>query len=103
MKTLQEATKTQGVSFEQGGGLRLHFSPIPNWYGCVLGFDCPVCNQSIDWKWVNGKLPGMTTPASIEASKVEPELTGGQLVGWGHRWIRILCKCGTHLYAENFD
>ena len=103
MKTLEEAVKIQGVSLLDDG-LRVHFSPIPNWYGCFTGFDCPRCNQSIDWKWVNGKLPSITNPASIQASGVEPEVTGAILNSWGHRWIRLSCNgCSSVIRADNFD
>ena len=103
MKTLEEAAAVQGVSLK-GDGLRVHFSPIPNWYACFSGFDCPRCNSLIDWKWVNGALPGITNPASIEVSGVRPEVTGATLISWGHRWLRLKCsRCSTEIGADNFD
>ena len=104
MNTLEEAIKLPGISKAVGGGLDLHFDPLPNWYGCILGFDCPICAQPIDWTWEGGKLPSFTNPASIEASGVFPQVSGAFLAGWGHRWIVVKCtKCGTVLGADNFD
>jgi len=100
MKTLEQAAETQGVTLD-GEGLNLHFSPIPNWYGCVLGFDCPRCDNPINWKW-RGVMPNFTNEEST--AHLKPEVKGAKLLESGHRWIRLECnKCSTALTAENFD
>ncbi len=99
MKTLEEASQQQGITLN-GTVLNLHFSPLPNWYGCILGFDCPVCDSPIDWKW-EGNLPPFTGDNTPDL--VKPKATGANLIGYGHRWIRLECdKCHTSLVAENF-
>ena len=101
MKTIEEATEIQGIT-KHGDGLRLHFSPLPNWYS-FQGVDCPRCDQSIEWTW-NGKLPGFTTVETIFRSGVTPTVTGAKLIGWGHRSMELECGgCGTKLYADNYD
>ncbi len=100
MRTIEEAIKKAGVT-KTDSGLNLHFSPIPNWYGCILGFDCPICENPIDWKW-DGKLPNFTGDNTPQL--VKPIVTGANLISYGHRWIRLECsKCHTQLEAENFD
>ena len=100
MKTLEEAAKQQGITLN-GVELNLHFSPIPNWYGCVLGLDCPRCNNPIDWEWP-GKMPSFTNEETTVHLK--PIVKGAKLLGWGHRWIRLECDiCHTQLCAENLD
>lgn len=101
MKTLEEATKMVGVT-RTDFGLRLHFSPIPNWY-MKCGTNCPVCNNPIDWDWKwEGTIPQITTDKTPLI--VEPILEGATLVTYGHRWIRLECnKCHTQMLAENFD
>ncbi len=100
MKTLEQAAETQGITLENEG-LHLHFSPIPNWYGCILGFDCPRCKHPINWEW-KGKMPHFTSLEST--SKLAPTVIGAKLVSFGHRWIRLICDdCQTSLMAENFD
>lgn len=102
MKTLEQAAELPGVSVEDDG-LRLHFNPIPNWYGCIKGFECPCCEHKIGWDW-DGEIPGITNPMSISASGVSPVVSGGELKGWGHRWICVACEnCSTPLLAENYD
>ncbi len=103
MKTLIEAAKQVGITLFQDG-LRIHFSPLPNWYACFVGFDCPVCDHPITWEWVNGKLTGITNPASIEASGIRPEVKGAALDHWGHRYLYLKCAdCSTVMRADNFD
>lgn len=100
MKTLEQATETQGVTLD-GERLNLHFSPLPNWYGCSLGFDCPRCENPIDWEW-EGKMPMVTNGTSV--THLKPKTKGAKLIAWGHRWILLECnKCHTQLNAENFD
>ena len=100
MKTLEQAAKIQGISLS-GKGLNLHFSPIPNWYGCILGFDCPVCDNPIDWEW-QGEMPAFTNEETT--AHLKPKLKGANLLDFGHRWIRLECeKCHTQLTAENLD
>jgi hypothetical protein len=100
MKTLEQAAETQGVTLV-GEGLNLHFSPIPNWYGCVLGFDCPRCNNFINWKW-QGKMPNFTNEETT--AHLKPEVAGATLLEFGHRWIRLECThCHTVLTANNLD
>lgn len=100
MKTLEQASKTQGITLD-GKGLNLHFSPIPNWYGCILGFDCPKCDNPIDWEWQGG-IPDFTNEETT--AHLKPKTKGANLIGFGHRWIRLECqKCHTQLKAENFD
>jgi len=100
MRTLREAAEEPGVSLYKGG-LNLHFSPIPNWYGCVLGFDCPRCNNLIGWTW-EGEMPNFTNEETTEHLK--PKVTGATLIDFGHRWMRLECdKCHTKLKVENFD
>ena len=103
MLTLEEATQAPGVCL-YGLGLSMHFDSLPNWYGCILGFACPRCDQRITWRW-EGKLPDITTPASIDAAGVHPVVTeGAEMLGWGHRYMDLRCTgCGVELYAENFD
>lgn len=100
MKTLEQAAEQRGVTLDEHG-LNLHFSPIPNWYGCVLGFDCPRCNTLIDWEW-QGNMPNFTNEQTTQHLK--PIVKGAKLIAFGHRWIRLECdKCSTVLMAENFD
>lgn len=100
MRTLEKAAEAQGVSLNKDG-LRLHFPPLPNWYGCFLGCICPVCDAEVTWAW-KGEMPGITT--DITPSLVSPVVAGGVLHGYGHRWITIECNgCGTVLYCDNFD
>ncbi len=100
MKTIEEVCEETGIT-RTGFGLNLHFSPIPNWYGYVLGFDCPICDKSIDWEW-QGELPNITTENT--PALVKPKVMGASLVAYGHRWIRLECdECHTQLQAENFD
>ncbi len=100
MKTLEEATKIQGVTLDHGV-LNLHSNPMPNWYGCILGFDCPRCDNPIDWKW-QGKMPNFTNEETT--AHLKPEVKGAKLLDFGHRWIRLECQeCHTQLTAENFD
>ena len=99
MEAIEEACKQPGIS-RLDDGLNLHFSPIPNWYGCILGFECPICGQSIDWKWIGklGAFTGDDTP-----SRVKPVVTGAALKSYGHRWIALVCDtCKIDLRAENF-
>ena len=105
IKTIEEAGTTQGVSIiEDGTALNLHFDPMLNWYGCVLGFNCPRCENEITWEWVGGDLPGITNPSSIAHSQVHPTVTGAELNQWGHRHISVTCPvCNTYLHAENYD
>ena len=99
MKTLDEACEIAGIT-KRREGLNLHFNPIPNWYGCIIGFECPVCGDSIEWKW--GKLPNFTNEEST--ANLRPEVKGARLLDHGHRWINLECeKCKTNLFAENFD
>ena len=104
MKTLEQAAETQGITIGEAGTdkwLNLHFSPLPNWYGCILGFDCPRCENPIDWEW-QGKMPGFTNEETTRHLK--PATKGAKLISFGHRWIRLECeKCSTELLAENFD
>lgn len=108
MKTLEEAAKTQGVTLTDKEVLNLHFSPIPNWYGCVTGFHCPRCDNVIKWEW-EGTMPGITNPDALglrpgAKPTITPNVTGAKLVEWGHRFIVLKCNtCETILYAENFD
>ena len=53
MRTLAEASEITGVS-EYEGGLRLHFSPIPNWY-MKCGCPCPVCDNKMLRGWSVGE------------------------------------------------
>lgn len=100
MKTLEQAAKEKGITLH-GEWLNLHFSPIPNWYGCFLGFDCPRCDKSIDWKW-QGEMPGFTNEEST--AHLNPVVTGAKLINFGHRWIRLECdNCHQKLSAENLD
>jgi len=100
MKTLKQAAQEQGIT-ETDSGLNLHFSPIPNWYGCILGFACPICDAQIKWKW-EGKLPNIT--GDNTPSLVRPLMTGGNMIAFGHRWIKLECEqCHTQMTAENFD
>ena len=103
MTTIEEAIQEPGI-YQWAGGIGMHFNPFPNWYGCILGFDCPLCGESIDWEWV-GKLPSFTNPASVEASGIYPQIVNGaRLDSWGHRWIRVVCHgCNTPISAENYD
>ena len=99
MKTIEEAIQEPGIT-RTNSGLNLHFSPIPNWYGCILGFECPLCDNPIKWEW-EGKLPNFT--GDNTPNFVKPKVDGGQLIGYGHRWIRLECnKCHTQLEGENF-
>lgn len=85
-------------------GLRLHFSPLPNWYGAILRFDCPICDAEIDWEWHwrSGQAPGFTPGETPNWGK--PVVTGAELLGYGHRWLYARCNtCQTELFAENFD
>lgn len=104
MKTLEQAAESEGITIDMnssGKWLNLHFSPMPNWYGCILGFDCPVCEKPIDWEW-QGELPSITTPSSTRHLK--PLVKGAELKAWGHRWISLKCsECKTDLFAENYD
>ncbi len=100
MKPIDEVCELPGIT-KTGQGLNLHFSPIPNWYGCVLGFDCPICDNPIDWKW-QGEMPNFTNEETTQHLK--PTVKGATLMGFGHRWIRLECdKCHTRMEAENFD
>jgi len=97
-RTMEQAIEMRGIT-RTARGINLHFSPIPNWYGCILGFDCPICSNPIDWKWTT-KLPGITTGAP----STPPVVTGATLEEYGHRYICVSCgKCGTYLSAENHD
>ncbi len=88
MKTIEMACKEPGIT-SIDFGLNLHFSPIPNWYHCFLGFDCPICGNPIDWKW------------KVGPARIEPIVTEATLIGYGHRWIRLECdKCHTKSQAE---
>ena len=99
MKTLQEAQQEQGITLN-GDTLNLHFSPLPNWYGCILGFDCPICGKPIDWKW-EGDMPNFTNAETTKYLK--PVVTSAKLLAFGHRWISLECdNCHTKLTAENF-
>ena len=100
MKTLEEAAKLSGIT-QKAEGLNLHFSPIPNWYGCILGFDCPICDNSIDWIWDwEGNIPQITT----HAPRKSPKVYGAILIEYGHRYIGLTCdNCKTKLFADNFD
>jgi len=104
MKTLEEASNVKGVTLEEAGDtkwLNLHFDPLPNWYGCILGFDCPRCGNAIDWEW-QGKMPSFTNEESTR--HLAPITKGSSLIAFGHRWIRLKCdNCQTNLCAENFD
>ena len=101
MRTLEEAATAPGVS-ETEFGLKCHFSPIPNWY-MPMGFECPRCDNPIDWDWAwYGEVPQITTIDTPALGK--PVITGAFLIAYGHRWIRMECdKCHTQLFAENFD
>ncbi len=100
MKTIAEALEEPGITATDDG-LNLHFSPIPNWYGCILGLDCPVCENQIDWEWI-GKLPNFT--GDFTPKLVHPKAKGAELISYGHRWIKLECIiCHTKLTAENFD
>lgn len=97
IKTMEEAAELPGVSIKPGG-LNLHFSPLPNWYACVAGLDCPRCTQGISWSW-SEPLPSITTRAPGD-----PDVKGANLVSFGHRYIEVKCfGCDTTLFAENFD
>ena len=104
MRTLEEAVELPGISKYEGpgGGLNLHFSPIPNWY-MKMGCDCPVCNSPIEWDWVwHDKKPMVTT--DITPALGELVTKGCKLLKYGHRWITLECsKCHTQLCVENFD
>lgn len=103
MKTIDEALEISGIT-KRDYGINLHFNPIPNWYGCVLGFDCPICDNPIDWewKWDYGIAPQITTDETPEHCK--PIVKNAHLIAFGHRWIRLECdKCHTQISAENFD
>jgi len=110
IRTLDDACKEAGVSMgvpiadPQEANASVRYSPIPNWYGCFTGLDCPRCETEIRWEWV-GELPGVTTPHTIAAKGVHPEVTtGGSLLGWGHRWIEVKCNaCGQAWVVHNFD
>ena len=101
MRTLKEASAMAGVS-KVNFGLKCHFSPIPNWYR-RMGFDCPRCDNPIDWSWEwVGERPLITDWRTPEVGK--PVITGATMIAYGHRWIRMECnKCHTQLLAENFD
>ncbi len=100
LKTVDEAIQEAGIT-KTDFGLNLHFSPIPNWYGCILGFECPICENPIEWKW-DKKLPHVTGDNTPEI--IKPIVTGAAMIAYGHRWIRLECdKCHTQLFAENFD
>ncbi len=97
MKTLEQACEIQGITKTEGG-LNLHFSPIPNWYHCFTGFDCPICDNPIDWDWHFAQQLSSTQQIP------PPTVTGAKYITHGHRWIKIEGdKCHTHLTAENFD
>ena len=99
MKTLEQAAKETGVS-KTDFGLNLHFSPIPNWY-MKCGLDCPICDNPIDWDFI-GEKPMVTN--EVSASHLRPEVSGAELMDYGHRWLRMECNgCKTQLFAENFD
>jgi len=100
MITLEEAAKEPGIT-RWDKGLRLHFSPIPNWYACIIGLICPICDNHINWEWDwEGPLPVVTN----RAPRKSPEVTGAKLEDYGHRYIALTCnECGTKLFAENFD
>ena len=102
-KQIEDVIEEPGL-YKYQDGLGMHFSPIPNWYGAIHGFDCPLCGEVIDWEWV-GNLPGFTNPEGIAATGVYPQmLHGGKLLDWGHRCISIECAgCQTLIMAENFD
>ena len=101
-KSLEEVAKLPGIKV-QDGKMFWHFSPIPNWY-VITGTNCPRCGTDVAWEW-EGKLPGITNPASIAASHVQPKVVCGcEILDWGHRWIELKCLgCQTLIQAENFD
>ena len=100
MKTLEQAAEAQGITL-RNGRLSLHFSSIPNWYGCILGFDCPRCDTHITWEW-EGKMSGFTNEKTV--AHLKPKVTNAELIGFGHRWIQLRCdRCHTYLMADNFD
>ncbi len=100
MRTIAEATKIPGIT-RAGKGLNLHFSPIPNWYSCIAGVDCPICDTEISWKWI-GRLPDFT--GDNTPSHVKPEIVNAKLLTYGHRWIMLEChNCRATLTLENFD
>lgn len=100
MKTIDEVCEYAGI-IRTEDGINLHFSPIPNWYGCFSGFDCPICGNPIDWKWIwNGQPPQITT----RAPQKQPLITGAEYLTHAHRYLKMKCNgCGTIISAENYD
>ena len=94
MKTMEEVMKMDGITKNKDWGhkdsINMHFSPIPNWYACILGFCCPVCDNGIDWEW--------------DFKKNIPIITGAKYLGHAHRFIHLKCNvCSQEITAENFD